>query len=143
MVAKYGTNSHIIIIGIDVGRCSGRLNILDPPFEVETMMPTRYDTVRNTGRAIDRVYHNIPQLTCGLIRWDFLVPYCPKHLYTTGLSDHAPIIVGLTKKNREEGRTLPFPPPFHRIFSLMWRTIFTSRGPHWHGHIIVLTFRTI
>ena len=37
--------------------------------ETETQLPTRYDSVRDTGTALDRIFCNIPQNICTILKW--------------------------------------------------------------------------
>ncbi len=96
--------------------------------EIDSQLPTRYDTIRDCGRKLDRVFCNLPPLVCTLVDWVISIPYCPKELYKSGMSDHTPVLASISKKANSDGILLRFPPEVygHHLYGffldeLCWR----------------------
>ena len=76
--------------------------------ELDAKLPTRYDHATDTGRKLDRIFVCIPQAICPLIHWQMNIGNCPKELFVSGISDHAPVHAHLSKPTKGNGKPLPF-----------------------------------
>jgi len=97
------------------GAASGDLaGILAKLLEIETQLPTRYDCVADVANKLDCIYTNTPAEICPLNRWEAKTPYDPKHLWETGLSDHALIVAPISHTLSGGAEKLPIAPDIFR-----------------------------
>jgi len=76
------------------------LRVLEQLTEVESAVPTRYNTEADTGTIIDRVFTSLPAHVFTLCKVTHSVEQDPRDLYKSGLSDHAPVVVSFYLKHR-------------------------------------------
>ena len=78
--------------------------------ELQVPSPSRYNKLSDTGVVLDRVLTNLPPVFLLKNSVTVSVLQCPKDLYQSGISDHAPISVVITHKaprNVSAGRIPP------------------------------------
>jgi len=97
-------------------RSSKLMKILEKSTEITASTPTRYQKATDTGVILDRVFTTIPPAALILCKVSMNVEQEPKQLYTSGISDHAPIGMCIAFKacySNDEG---PIPPEFTKHF---------------------------
>ena len=60
--------------------------------ELDGQLPTRYSDVEDCARKLDTIFTSLPSALIPLSRWSVTIPYDPKNLFRSGLSDHAPVV---------------------------------------------------
>ena len=64
--------------------------VLEQLTEIESAVPTRYNSEADTGSTLDRILTTIPPHIFKLCKVSHTVEQDPKQLFKSGLSDHAP-----------------------------------------------------
>ena len=72
-------------------RSSKLMRSLQNCTEITASTPTRYQKATDTGVILDRVFTTLPPSDLKLCKVPTNVEQDPKQLYTSGISDHAPI----------------------------------------------------
>ena len=77
--------------------------------EIDARLPTRYDTISDSGRKLDMIFCNLPSQYCTLVNWEICTAYCPKDLYKGGLSDHTILLASLSLRAIGDKSAQPIP----------------------------------
>ena len=97
-------------------QCSKLMKIIGKTTEISSMTPTRYQKQTDSGVILDRLFTSIMPVVLTLCKVTHSVEQEPKQLFTSGISDHAPIGISFIFKAclaRGEG---PIPQEITRHF---------------------------
>ena len=93
--------------------------------ELDSGLPTRYSSRDDTARILDIIFTSLPAALIPVSRWTMTIPYDPKELARSGLSDHVPVIATIAFRE-PQSEELPIPAELfrHWTYSVFFRQMY-------------------